>query len=310
MAATDDRTEADIGDRPARRIGRRRRRAPARILRSTPVLPSLATILNALAGLGAIHFATKDALGEAASLNLTVAVWLIFAAMVFDMLDGRLARFTRQTSDFGGQLDSLADVVSFGVAPAMLMLRTVVTALRGGLAATNAPPQWLTGIGIERVVWCVAAIYLACTTLRLARFNVENEPDDSSHMDFRGLPSPAAAAVVAALVLLFEHLAGIAGGWRSAPWLLVSVGVAMPVATLGTALLMVSRLHYPHVVNQYVRGRRPFSYLVKLVVVLIAAMVEFYVAIAAVALIYALSGPVAAPWRHWRQPGASGEPAE
>ena len=163
-----------LPDARPRRFGRARRR----ILRSTAVLPSLFTISNGLAGFGAIHFATKAVLTLDARLeNLAIAAWLLVAAMICDMLDGRVARMTRMTSDFGGQLDSLCDAISFGVAPAIMMLRAVVALL----GEVSVVPHV---VALERTVWCVAAIYMACAVLRLARFNVENEPDESAHMDF------------------------------------------------------------------------------------------------------------------------------
>jgi len=254
---------------------------------NTAALPALFTILNGLAGFASIHFATKDALGEADLWNLSAAAWLIFAAMVFDMLDGRVARITRRTSDFGGQLDSLCDVISFGAAPAMLMVRTVTMALRGHVERMDVLSGALT---IERVVWCVAGVYLACTALRLARFNVENEPDESAHMDFCGLPSPGAAAAVAAMVLLFAHLAPMQRGWKSSVWILMTVSITLPVVTLLTAMLMVSRFRYAHVVNQYIRHNKPFGFLVKLVLVLLAAFLNFFITMAVLAVAYALSG--------------------
>jgi len=281
-------------------------RGRERVLRRTAVLPGLATLLNLLSGFAAVHFASKDALGQAQPENLLAAAWLIFAAMAFDMLDGRLARMTRRTSDFGGQLDSLADIVSFGVAPAMLMLRTVVTVLRGQISQIPAVPPHLATQVMERLVWAVAAVYLACATLRLARFNVENLPDESAHMSFHGLPSPAAAALEASLVLLFEHLQGISTGWRSSPWLLRAVGTALPVATLLSALLMVSRFKYLHIVNQYVRGRRPFGYLVKLVIIIPAVLLEPYVTAVVVVVLYAISGPMR--WLWWRRRWAAQAP--
>jgi len=294
----------DDGARPprARWLGPRARR---RMLRSTSVLPGLVTMLNGLAGFGAIHFATKDALGTAGGLgNLRFAAWLIFGAMVCDMLDGRLARMTRRTTDFGGQLDSLCDVISFGVAPGMLMLRTVIAALRAGMIGfvPSVP-------AVERVVWCIAAVYVVCAVLRLARFNVENDPDASAHRVFRGLPSPGAAAAVAALVLLLEHMVNIEAGWLGSPWLkgwlatapaLATVGIALPAVTLAVALLMVSRFPYAHLVNQYILGRRPFGYLVKLVLLLLVGLLEPFVVTALVATAYALSGAVSAAWQHVR----------
>ena len=261
----------------------RRERMRRRILRSTALLPALFTISNGLCGFASIHFATKDPIGAAQIQNLSLACWLIFAAMVCDMLDGSLARLTRKTSDFGGQLDSLSDVISFGVAPAMLMARTVLLVLRG-------EPE--TYVAVERTVLCVAGAYMACAALRLARFNVENEPDEASHMSFSGLPSPgAAAAVVAPVLLLTWH---VTNGLKLAAngWLFYAVSVGLPALTLGTALLMVSRVRYPHVVNQYVRGKRPFNYLVKFVIVALAATLYPLETIAALAVAFALWGPI------------------
>jgi CDP-diacylglycerol--serine O-phosphatidyltransferase len=280
-------------DRRHRRVRRRR------VLLSTSLLPGLLTVSNGLSGFAAIHFATKDALGEATLHHLMIAAWFIFLAMFFDMLDGRVARMTRRTTDFGGQLDSLCDVISFGVAPAVLMLRTVIMALRGH---EMEPFVVLSKtVGVERVVWCIAGLYLACAALRLARFNVENVPDESAHMTFQGLPVPGAAAPVAALVLLFEHLTTFETGWRSRPWLSAMVSVVLPLMALAGGLLMVARFRYTHVVNQYIRGRRPFSYLVKLIIIGLAALLEPYVTLAAVTVGYALSGPVGAVWRLLRR---------
>jgi len=276
-----------------------------RILRSTAVLPGVFTISNGLLGFAAIHFATKGAAGfEAALSNQATACWLIFAAMICDMLDGRLARMTRRTSDFGGQLDSMCDVISFGVAPAMVMVQAVLLILgKASLLSGNRL--------IERAVWAVAAVYVACAVLRLARFNVENEPDESAHMDFKGLPVPGAAAAVASLIMLFEHLRNTRGsGWLSTSWLkpewfavqwvLIAVCVAIPVVTLLSGLLMVSRFRYAHLVNQYIRGKRPFGYLVKLLVVALAVVLEPLITLAAAALAFVASGPATAMYRQLR----------
>ncbi len=287
-----------------------RRRAGRRILQSTALLPALFTILNGLCGFGSIHFATKDALGSAQMSHLVLAAWLIFAAMVCDMLDGRLARMTRRTSDFGAQLDSMCDMVSFGVAPAALMLRTVITVMQGQIERLS----YLDGhIFFERVIWCIAAIYVACSALRLARFNVETESDESSHMSFRGLPTPGAAAAIASLVLLFAHLVATEAGWESAQWLLVLVGFTLPTVTLAGAFMMVSRLRYPHMVNQYIRGRRPFSYLVKIVILILALFLLPYQTLAAGTIAFVSLGPVRAVvgmLLHRNEPSPEVAPAE
>jgi len=308
--------------RRARRIARRRaRRARGRrtILKTTAVLPSLFTLSNGLLGFAAIHLATRQGIdGEPALLG--TAAWLLFGAMLCDMLDGRLARFARRTSDFGGQLDSMCDIISFGIAPPVLMLRTVMGAVHGQVGKAALLGRF-TNVGLERLLWCIAGVYVAGAAMRLARFNVENEPDESAHMNFGGLPSPGAAAVVAALVLLFDHLRNInEGGWLFGPWLLsmnenlalrmcAFISVLLPLMTLATGLLMVSRVRYSHVVNQYIRGKRPFGYLVKLVVVVLVAIVlEPFVALAASAMAYALSGPLLSALRPLRRRAAAGEP--
>jgi len=272
-------------------------------LKSTAVLPSFVTVLNGLAGFGAILYATKDGLGLVGPDtvgNLSTAVWLLALAMVFDMLDGRLARMTRRTSDFGGQLDSLCDAVSFGVAPAVLMTRTALITIR--LLDLGSPLQ------LERIVWSIGALYLACTVLRLAKFNVENEPDESAHMDFQGLPSPGAAGVVASLVLLFTYLvepgavqpdATIVPDWQHATWFLATVSAVLPAMTLVAALLMVSNVQYAHLVNHWIRGRRPVSYVIKLVAIALALYYNFIVVATFFANLYALSGPALAAWRRF-----------
>ena len=115
--------------------------------------------------------------------------WLIFVAMIFDGLDGYVARLSRTASDFGAQLDSLCDVVSFGVAPGFLLVKMC--------------PQF-TYLH-RQAVWVIAAAFAACAALRLARFNVETS-DDDDHLYFSGLPSPAAAAVIAGFAIMFYTL--------------------------------------------------------------------------------------------------------
>lgn len=278
-------------------------RIRGRILRSTAVLPAAFTLLNGLAGFGAIHFAAKASFGATLDasgvMNLRIAAGLIFAAMFCDMLDGRLARMTRSTSDFGAQLDSLCDMVSFGTAPALIVLRLTISTLR----------SQMDYLPIERMVWCVAGIYVACAALRLARFNVETEQDESAHMNFRGLPTPAAAASLSSLVLLFVHLwdqsADTTWSWLASNELMIGVSASLPVIMLGCALLMVSRLRYPHVVNQYIRGKRSFSYLVKGVLIVLAAFMQPWVTLAAVVLIFVVASPLRAVWRLARRGGSS-----
>lgn len=267
---------------------------PRRRLRNTAVLPASFTLLNGLLGFAAIYYASKSGfgviLGASAEAigNLKIAALLIFGAMICDMLDGRLARMTRTTSDFGAQLDSLCDMVSFGVAPAMLTLHTAISILR---------TQFDRHIPVERVVWCIAAVYVACAVLRLARFNVETEQDESSHMNFRGLPTPAAAAGLGAMVLLFTSLMSDQISWLPQWALLIGMSITLPILTLACGLLMVSQFTYPHLVNHYIRGRRPFGYLVKMMLLILLLVMFKYKAMAVIVLIYIFAGPAQATWR-------------
>jgi CDP-diacylglycerol--serine O-phosphatidyltransferase len=303
--------------RHARRVKRRlarRERNKRRLLVTISILPSMFTLSNGLLGFAAVYLATRTAIdGEPALLG--VAAWLLFAAMVCDMIDGRLARFARKTSDFGAQLDSMCDVISFGIAPPILMIRTVMGAVHGQIS--KIPLLWrLSDVGVERVLWIIGAVYVAGAAMRLARFNVENEPDESAHMSFRGLPSPGAAAAVATLVLLFDHLMHPSGGiwtgpWpaligpETARWFAAIISLALPLMTLAAGLLMVSTFRYPHLINQYIRGRKPFAYLVKLVLLLAAGLVEPFITMAAAATTYTLWAPITAILRRTRLSGST-----
>lgn len=264
-----------------------------RILRATAVLPAMFTLLNGMAGFAAIHFAAKDGFGtpldDAAISNLQIGALLLFVAMLCDMLDGRVARMTRSTSEFGAQLDSLCDMISFGVAPALLTLRTSIAILR----------EQIDYLPIERIVWCAAAVYVSCAALRLARFNVETEQDESAHMDFRGLPTPGAAACLATMLLLLCDLLerSAVRSWLNTDVLQITMSILLPTIMLAVGLLMVSRIRYPHIVNQYIRGKRPFSYLVKLLLFGLGMVLAPAIAAAVVTLLYVAGSPIRAGWR-------------
>ncbi|NLW87341.1 MAG: CDP-diacylglycerol--serine O-phosphatidyltransferase [Planctomycetes bacterium] len=260
---------------------RRKNAMKQRILRSTALLPALFTVSNGLLGFASIHYTTKGGLGETDASNLVIAAWMLVGAMICDMLDGRLARMTRRTSDFGAQLDSLCDVISFGVAPAIMMQRLVVLTMRGMRDEVAFIPA-------ERIALMIAGAYVACAALRLARFNVENEPDESAHLWFRGMPSPAAAANIIGLVLLVGR--ALERQWLPDGWIFLIASIVVPLVTLAVAFLMVSRIKYPHLVNQYIRGKKPFSYLVKLVIVVLAVLIEPIVTAAIAAVGYTLLG--------------------
>ena len=257
------------------------------------ILPSLCTLGNALCGFAAITMTTKAVLASetAASVfrqDVRWAGYFVILAMLLDALDGRLARFARATSDFGGQLDSLADAVSFGAAPAFLMNRVVVEGLHGAM------PGGL--VEILRIAWVCAAVYLGCALIRLARFNVENVHDEEAHLSFHGLPSPAAAGALVSLIIVMadfwpDRAQGIP--CRIMLWCLPAVAVIL-------GLLMVSNLRYSHMLNQFIRGRRPVSHLVLVLLTLglTAVLREIILPVAFGA--YALSGPATGLWRRFR----------
>jgi len=273
-------------------------RRPKR-LRRVAVLPSLITLLNAVCGFAAIHF-TARGMNEPESLWLkkpeltffAAAAWMIFLAMIFDGLDGFVARMARSSSSFGGQLDSLADMVSFGVAPAFLMLQVVTNYLQIG----EVSPVFGSRLG--KLLWLVAAMYICCTALRLARFNVEHETLDKEHLGFSGLPSPAAAGVVTSLVLLYsDFLRELKPEVREAiPIVSQIIIYLLPWITIGVALLMVSRVPYRHVINQYVRGRRSFGHMVLVVALVLFLFWKPQLTAAVVFVAFAATGAIRWAW--------------
>jgi len=227
---------------PKRRFFRRVRKQRVRYI---TILPSLITILNGMFGFTALILASKVATPEQGqSSYFALAGYMVLVAMFADMLDGRLARMSQSTSSFGGQLDSLCDMISFGVAPAFLMLKLAESKL--------ALSTVLCGGLLHRFIWLAALAYIACAAIRLARFNVENDANEMAHMSFVGLPSPGAAGVVISWVIFQQE---------QVPSFDLLVYL-LPFITLGVALLMVSRVRYPHVLNVYLTGKKPFNYLI------------------------------------------------
>lgn len=275
-------------------------------MRRISVVPSLLTLGNLLCGFAAIHFAAKP-VGETGIFGwstLTVAGVLIFVGMFFDAIDGFVARLVRSASLFGAQLDSLADVVTFGAAPAFMMLR-LVSHYYGpaGASAILGPEAEST---YAKLAWAIAAVYICCTALRLARFNTETlSLEEEAHRTFFGLPSPGAGGTVASLIVLHQHL--LPRTIEANELLLArSSAAVIPLVTLLAALAMVSRIRYIHFSNRYLRGRRDFSYLARIALPLAFAVWWPQIALAAGFTVYALSGPAAALLRRAR-PSARGE---
>jgi len=198
------------------------------------LLPNLMTAGNLCCGFFAVLTIFKgmqhDEFSEAYKFYQQ-AIMLIFGSCIFDLLDGRLARLGGQESPFGQEFDSIADVVSFGMAPALLVSKAVLFPLSEQL-------------GDFKIGWAIAFIYLLCGAMRLARFNclanMPKKPGDN--MDFRGIPIPMAAGFIASITFLIIHLyKGSAntteglGAWN----------YVLAVAMLGLSALMLSNVRYP-----------------------------------------------------------------
>ncbi len=275
-------------DRPRSKASRRRRRLKK--LKNVPVLPSLVTLGNLFFGFLAIaKIADGAAAGIVEGLDATlvlldVAVKLVFVAMVFDALDGGVARITNQATKFGAQLDSLADMVTFGVAPAFMMKVLVETHAQGENALLPSHPK---------LYYVCAAIYVLCAALRLARFNVETTTSSKDHREFRGLPSPAAAALLCAMVAFYStrnDQDAVLTHFLLPEGVYDAVLYAMPVGLIVTGLLMVSRVPFPHLAYALIQGRESFPFLASLVVLIGVAAVEWQFALAAIALLYVFAG--------------------
>lgn len=283
--------------------------------RLVAVLPTMLTLANAVCGFGAITFASKVGLTDQKSLIesfgwelsdptcLLVAGLLIFLAMLFDALDGRAARWAKQTSQFGAQLDSLCDAISFGAAPAFLLIKF----------SPDFHP---------RLLWMIATLFVLCAILRLARFNVETDEDDT-HEYFSGLPSPAAAGTVASFMIAFPELEGLAKAlpadpnwWDRATYNVASAMVPalkflVPLMGLTCACLMVSRVRYAHVFNQWFRGRKSYHHVVQLVIGIAAVVMVKELAVPLLFCGFALGAPLRALWGvAMKRPGDLNAPAE
>lgn len=273
---------------------RRRRRRGQRRLRSTSVLPTLFTLGNLVAGFAAIHYAAKPTTFEGpwGWSGLMLAGLLVFVGMFFDAVDGSVARMTRSSSSLGAQLDSLCDMVTFGVAPAYMTLRLVINYLEagsGGVAIIGPEADSVYG----KVLWAAAAIYVCCAALRLARFNVETELEPDDHRSFRGLPSPGAAGCVASLVMLHQHLLAIKFPPPDVPETFVrGAALGIPFIMLLCAFAMVSNIRYDHFVNRFIRGKRSFTYVVWFAIIAVLAVVWIQESLAIALTVYAASGPV------------------
>ncbi|PLY03690.1 MAG: CDP-diacylglycerol--serine O-phosphatidyltransferase [Desulfuromonas sp.] len=224
------------------------------IRRGVYLLPNLFTTGTLFAGFYSIIATTRG--------HYEIAAWFILVAAIFDVLDGKVARITGTTSQFGVEYDSLADLASFGVAPGVLMY------------------AWaLTGFG--KLGWLAGFLYVVCGALRLARFNVQVNTVESKR--FVGLPIPAAAGLVASCVLLFYRLGGSGEIKKISILILIYV----------LAYLMVSNFRYFSLKDPELFKRQPFGFLVLAIILIIIIVAEPAIMLFTVAFLYMLSGMIA-----------------
>jgi CDP-diacylglycerol--serine O-phosphatidyltransferase len=246
--------------------------------RSIYLLPNLFTTAGLFAGFYAIIAASNGDF-----VNASIAV---FVAGVMDGLDGRVARLTGTSSEFGVQYDSLADLVSFGMAPALVMYHWSLSSLK------------FDGDVMGRVGWLAAFLYAACAALRLARFNTQVGTVDKRW--FVGLASPAAAGLMMSFVWAFAD-GGL--GWSGEELRYVALAVSIVAG-----LLMVSRIRFWSFKGGGEKGPRservPFMVLALVPIVIAIMVVDLPRTLFVVGVLYALSGPVMWVWQRWRQPAS------
>ena len=268
----------------------RGRRSRVRHLPPVSVVPTLCTLGNLVAGFAAMHYSLKDpkTLLIVDWTPLEVAAILIFVGMMFDAIDGSIARLAQVQSDLGAQIDSLADMVTFGVAPAFLTLRLVALETTDGGLIIGPGADNVLG----KIIWAAAAVYVCCAAMRLARYNLEAVAHDGAQTkQFSGLPTPGAAGAVAGLIALHQHLLVTTFGDDVPQAFVRGAALGIPVIMLICGLVMISNIPYVHVTNQFVRGQRTFAYATRLVVPLVLAIWFLEITLAVAFTAYALSGP-------------------
>lgn len=222
-------------------------------------------------------FAGFYAIVAAIDLRFEYAGIAVFVAMIFDFLDGRVARWTNTASAFGKEYDSLSDMVSFGVAPA------IVTYQWGVARIAEYGPLW------RRVGWLVCFFYAAAAALRLARFNARAATQDKNY--FEGLPSPAAAAIVAALVWLASDQTNI-----GLPGLLLAF-----LVTASAGALMISRFAFNSFKYVNAGAKIRYTYIVLVPLAFIFIFLHLPTSLLAIFGLYALSAPTLWVYRKLRR---------
>ncbi|MGD9634974.1 MAG: CDP-diacylglycerol--serine O-phosphatidyltransferase [Pirellulales bacterium] len=285
-------------------------------IRAIAVLPTLFTLGNLVCGFFAVVVLArieKPVLNEAIPApkidsareligivgstdpthNLMLSGALILLAMFFDSVDGQVARLTRRTTDFGAQLDSLCDLVSFGLAPSILLVKMC--------------PQF-TSLHSE-AVWTIAALFTCCAALRLARFNVETD-DNDDHMAFAGLPTPAAAAAIASFAILSYTLRNevnieLHAKFPVYDWWMQRL---LPFFAILIAILMVSRIPYPHPLTQFLRGHHSFAHIVAIVFAVVAILIVRGYAVPLLCVMFVVIPPLRYAWELYQNRRMRDEP--
>jgi CDP-diacylglycerol--serine O-phosphatidyltransferase len=234
------------------------------------LLPNLMTAGNLLCGFGAVLKIVEGALlqnQQEAAERFQLAILFILTACVFDALDGRLARLGGHESSFGREFDSLADIVSFGVAPALMVYKVVLSKF-------------------PTLGWIVACLYLLCGALRLARFNcIVASNAEAASKEFRGFPIPAAAGLTASLTLFMLWLAAGAGEEKLGEWKWV-----LPALLIFLSFMMFSRFQYPSFKGLNWRTTRSFPRFIAIVLLAGFTLYQYYWMPAVIFLTYLLYG--------------------
>jgi len=242
-------------------LRRRNDRRPRRFRRGVYLLPSMFTMGNMFCGYACVVYSMRG--------DFAMAAPLIGVAIVLDMLDGRVARMTGATSEFGLEFDSLADVISFGIAPAVL-------AFSWGLQP------------LGRIGWAASFLFVAAAAVRLARFNIQTGTVDKRF--FVGLPSPAAAAVPAATVFAYPY------GFKSPVH-----SLAVLAMVIVPALLMVSTIRFRSFKTFDLGVRRSYAVLILVALALVVLTAQPDIFLVVLAYTYLVSGLVAWGWSRIRR---------
>ncbi len=209
-------------------------------MRKIYILPNLFTTGNIFCGVYSLSLVLRGN-----SELYPRAAWFLLLAMVFDFIDGQLARLYRAASRFGVELDSLAYFLSFGVVTTILAYQVVLKEFKG------------FGVGI-------AFLYIVFTALRLARFNIQVNKEEKT--DFKGLPSPVAAGVILSFFIFNHHFQ-------------LGLEIAIPFLMIILSSLMVTNLTYPTLLSLHLRQKQPFLYLVAVILMLVILIAQHQVGV-------------------------------